>query len=193
MTQTAAPAPSLVPLVEADQAPIFARPYFPAAGPASPLTASLAHVPEILEVALPFISRVLGPTALDARTKEIVVLRTSALMECSYCVQTHTAAALDSGLARAQIEALRGEAGVEEAFAAAGERALIAWVDEVALGRGAVGEEVTARAREAMGDPELVELTLVVGATLMLNRYCTSLRLPTSAATLLRLAEEGLA
>jgi len=192
MTQTAAPAPSLVPLVEADQAPIFARPYFPAAGPASPLTASLAHVPEILEVALPFISRVLGPTALDARTKEIVVLRTSALMECSYCVQTHTAAALDSGLARAQIEALRGEAGVED-FAAAGERALIAWVDEVALGRGAVAEEVTARAREAMGDPELVELTLVVGATLMLNRYCTSLRLPTSAATLLRLAEEGLA
>lgn len=192
MIQAAEPAPAVVSLVEVEQAPILARPYFPATGPASPLTASLAHVPEVLEVALPFIGRVLGPTALDARTKEIVVLRTSALMECSYCVQTHTAAALDSGLARAQVEALRGEADVEGAFADAGERALIAWVEEVALGRGAAREEVTARAREAMSDPELVELTLVVGATLMLNRYCTALRLPTSAATLQRLAEEAL-
>lgn len=186
------PAPSLVPLVEADQAPILARPYYPAGGPPSALTASLAHVPEVLEVALPFVGRVLGPTALDARSKEIVVLRTSALMECRYCVQTHTAVALDAGLRRAEVEALRGEADVEDVFADRGERALIAWVDEVALGRGPAGEAVSARAREAMGDPELVELTLVAGATLMLNRYCSALGLPTSAATLRRLGEEGL-
>jgi hypothetical protein len=44
-----------------------------------------------------------------------------------------------------------------------------------------------------MGDPELVELTLVAATTLMLNRYCSSLGLPTGAATLSRLHEEGLA
>jgi hypothetical protein len=44
-----------------------------------------------------------------------------------------------------------------------------------------------------MGDPELVELTLVASATLMLNRYCSALGLPTSASTLSRLADEGLA
>lgn len=183
---------SLVPLVEADQAPILARPYYPTDGPPSALTASLAHVPEVLEVALPFVGRVLGSTALDARRKEIVVLRTSALLECRYCVQTHTAVALDSGLSRAEVEALRGEAEIEEIFADPRERALIGWVDEVALGRGSAGEEVSARAREAMGDPELVELTLVAGATLMLNRYCSALGLPTSPATLARLVEEGL-
>lgn len=41
--------------------------------------------------------------------------------------------------------------------------------------------------------PEILELTLVAAATLMLNRYCSALRLPTSAATLSRLAKEGLA
>ncbi len=40
-------------------------------------------------------------------------------------------------------------------------------------------------------DHELVELTVAVTATVMLNRYCTALDLPTSAATLARLAAEG--
>lgn len=181
-----------MPLVEAEQAPILARPFYPGEGPPSPITASLAHVPEVLEVTLPFVGRVLGPTAVDARTKEIVILRCSALMECRYCVETHTAVALDCGLSREEIRALRGEEEAEAAFAHEDELALIAWVDAVALGRGVAPEEVTARATEAMGHPELVELTLVAGATLMLNRYCSALGLPTSPATLARLAEEGI-
>ncbi len=180
-------------LVEAEQAPILARPYYPPDAPVSPITASLAHVPEVLEAALPFIGRVLGPTAIGAWTKELVIVRTSALMQCRYCVDTHSAIALDSGLSGAEVRALRGERDVETVFTDPGELALLAWVDAVALGRGAVSEEVTARAREAMGDPELVELTLVAGATLMLNRYCSALGLPTSAPTLARLVEEGLA
>ena len=30
-------------------------------------------------------------------------------MECRYCVDTHTAVALDSGLSREEVRALRGE------------------------------------------------------------------------------------
>jgi AhpD family alkylhydroperoxidase len=184
---------SLVPLVPPEQAPILARPFYPDGGPPSPLTASLAHVPEALEVALPFVGRVLGATSIDARTKEIAVLRASVLMECRYCVETHTVVALDCGLSLAEVRAVRGEEQPESVFTAPRELALIAWVDAVALGRGAVPEDVAARAREAMGDPALVELTLVVAATLMLNRYCSALGLPTSAATLARLGAEGLA
>ncbi len=92
-----------------------------------------------------------------------------------------------------ELRALRGEEKIEAVFADPGELALLAWVDAVALGRGPVPEDVTARATEAMGHPELVELTLVAATTLMLNRYCSALGLPTSAATRSRLAEEGLA
>lgn len=46
-------------------------------------------------------------------------------------------------------------------------------------------------ALEAFGDHAVVELTLAVGATLMLNRSCTALDLPTSAGTLACLAAEG--
>ena len=181
-----------MPLIEAEQAPILARPFYPDEGAPSAITASLASVPEVLEVTLPFVGRILGPSAVDARTKEIVILRCSALMECRYCVETHTAVALDCGLSRAEVRALRGEWEAEAVFTDEDELALIAWVDAVAVGRGPAPEEVTARATEAMSHPELVELTLVAGATLMLNRYCSALGLPTSPATLARLGEEGL-
>jgi AhpD family alkylhydroperoxidase len=183
--------PALVELIEREHAPLLARRFY-GEGPASPITASLAQVPELLEVALPFIGAALGPGALDAREKELAILRTSALLECRYCVQTHTVMALDCGLSSEEVRALRGQQPVEAVFLAERERAMLAWIDAVALGRGPVDAAVQAHATATLADHELVELTLAVTATLMLNRYCTALDLPTSPGTLGRLADEGL-
>lgn len=190
MTEVPTPT-ALVGLLERDQAPLPARRFYGDA-PASPITASLAQVPELLEVALPFVGAALGPAGLDARTKEIAVLRTSALLECRYCVQSHTVIALDTGLTRDEVRALRGESPLEAAFPEERERVLLEWIDAVALGRGPLDAGVQARAAGAFEDHELVELTMAVTATLMLNRYCTALDLPASAATLTRLTEENL-
>jgi AhpD family alkylhydroperoxidase len=181
----------LIDLVEREQAPLLARRFY-GDWPPSPITASLAQVPELLEVALPFVGVALGPGALDARAKELAILRTSALLECRYCVQTHTVVALDCGLTRDEVRALRGELDVESVFADPRERTMLAWIDAVAGGRGAVDPALQRRAADALADHELVELTLAVTATLMLNRYCTALDLPASAATVARLTEEGL-
>ncbi len=182
---------ALVALLEREQAPLLARRFY-GDGPASPITASLAQVPELLEVTLPFIAGALGPASLDERAREIAILRTSSLLGCRYCVQTHTAVALDSGLSGQEVRALRGDGEIEHVFADPRERVTIEWIDAVALGRGPVDPAITARASDLLEDHQLVELTLAVGATLMLNRYCSALGLPTSAATLERLAAEGL-
>ncbi len=183
--------PALVELLASEQAPLLARRFYGAGAP-SPITASLAQVPELLEVALPFVGAALGPGALDARAKELAILRTSALLECRYCVQTHSVVARDCGLSVGEVRALRGEGRLDPTFPEERDRAMLAWTDAVALGRGPVGADVQARATAALADHELVELTLCVTATMMLNRYCTALDLPTSPATLARLAEEGL-
>ena len=181
----------MVQLIESQQAPLLARPFYAGASPTSPITASLAHVPEVLEVTLPFIGKILGPSAIGERTKEIVIVRVSALLECRYCVQTHTAIALDSGLERDELLALRGETPLD-GFEDPRERALIAWSDAVALGRGAVEPAVRDVLHEHFEDPDVVELTLLVGATMMLNRYCSALELPTGEAALARLRREGI-
>jgi len=178
-------------LVEIDQAPLLARPYYLAGDP-GPIVAALAHVPELLEAALPFIGVALGPSAMNARSKELAIVRTSALLECRYCVEAHTPVARDAGLAAEEVLALRAESGLDEVFSDPGERALLAWVDALALGRGPVAAELRDAVATWFGTPFLVELTVLVGATMMLNRFCTALDLPTSPDTLRRLEAEGL-
>ncbi len=178
-------------LVGAEQAPLLARPYYGGGDP-GPIVAALAHVPELLEVALPFIGAALGPSAIEARAKELAVVRTSALLGCRYCVEAHTPVARDAGLAPEEVRALRGEGGLGDVFTDEGERAVLAWVDALALGRGAVAPELREAVAVRFGVPFLVELTILVGATMMLNRFCTALDLPTSPETRRRLEAEGL-
>ena len=183
---------SVVEPIPCDQAPLLARPFY-AGGDPGPIAATLAHVPELLEVALPFLGAALSPSAIDFRTKEIVILRTSCVMACRYCIDSHTPVALDAGLNPGQVRALRNEPGhdLKAAFPDGRERALIGWTDEVAGGKGQASDEATAELRARFSDAEIVELTLLASVTLLLNRYASTLRLPVAAPTIDRLALEG--
>jgi AhpD family alkylhydroperoxidase len=181
-----------VELLAEHDAPLLARPFYGGGDP-GPIVTAMAQVPELLGPMMAFIGPALGASAIDWPTKEIVILRTSAVMQCRYCVEAHTPVALDSGLAHDQVCALRAEAPIPDAFTGERERALVAWIDEVATGRGAVDDRYVDAMRPHFSDAELVELTVVIGATMLLNRFCTALALPTSPGTLERLAAEGFA
>ena len=178
-----------VTLVDAASAPLLTRPYF-ASGDPGPIVASLAQVPELLGPTMPFLGAVLGPSWISVRDKEIVILRTSAVMGCRYCTEAHSVVALDSGLRRKEVRALRGELPVADVFEDAGERALVAWCDAVAQG----AESDIRQARQALlvEDARVVELTLLVATTVLLNRYATALALPTSPDVRERLLQEDL-
>ena len=176
--------------VELDQVPLLARPYF-AEGDPGPIVRALAQVPELLTVALPFIGQALGPSAISFRAKEIVIVRTSALAGCRFCVQTHAVVALDAGLSSAQVAALKSAGPAGHAFDDPQELALLRWVDVVA-GGGAVEPDDRAAVLRHWADHEVVELTAVASTTLMLNRFATSLDLPTAPDALDRLDREGL-
>lgn len=181
-----------VPLVTADQAPVTAARHWLRGDP-GPIVAALAHVPELLEVSLPFIGQALRGSIADRRTAELVIVRSSAVLGCSYCTLTHGAVALDAGISADEVRALcdREPAG-PDAFTVDRERALLAWVDEVAAGRGDVPDSVARALAAHVDDALLVELTAMVGCTIFLNRFCTSLRLSVSEATRSRLACAGI-
>ena len=181
-----------VTLLDAERAPLLARPFY-ADGDPGPITAALAQVPELLDVAMPFLGAALGPSFVPLRTKELVILRTSADLSCTYCVEAHTVVACDAGLGTDEVAALRTEQPVEGAFDDDADRALLAWVDALALGRGPVPDEVADALAEHFDEPAVVELTVLVGATMLLNRLCTGLQLPTSPETIQRLGELGFA
>ena len=181
---------ALVALLGAAQAPLLARPYF-ADGDPGPIVAALAQVPELLEVTAPFLGVVLGPSAIPTRTKEMVILRTSARASCRYCVEAHTVVARDVGLSVTEVKALRGEFDAATVFPDPDDQAVIGWCDAL-VGTGPVGPGAKAALRACFADHEVVELTLLVTTTLLLNRFCTALELATSADVLVRLDAEGL-
>ena len=191
----------LVAALSAENAPLLAQPFYEGGDP-GPIAATMAHVPELLEVALPFIGMALGASSIDFRTKEIVIVRTSALLGCRYCIDSHTTVALDSGLSHQQVGLLRDEptssdvgsndrSAFDAAFPSARDRALILWIDAVAGSIGAVSPRANDAVKASFADHEIVELTLLIGATMLLNRYATALQLPVGAATIERLIVEG--
>jgi AhpD family alkylhydroperoxidase len=181
--------PPRVALIDGASAPLLARDLF-AAGDPGPIAASLAQVPELLGPTLSFLGAVLGPSWIALRDKEIVILRTSAVMGCRYCTEAHTVVALDSGLSRDEVRGLRGELPLADAFPDEADRALVAWCDAVASG--VESDLESARAALGADDARVVELTLLVSTTVLLNRYATALALPTSTDVRDRLALEDL-
>lgn len=181
-----------VDLLDASSAPLTVQQYF-AGGDPGPIVAALANVPELVGPALGFVGPALGAGAVGVRYKEFAILRASALQECTYCIRAHTTVALDVGLTADEVRALRGEASIAEVFTDARERAMLGWIEALAGSTGPVPDAVWAAAREHWSEAALIEISITVGATMFLNRFATGLHLPTSAPTMERLEQEGMA
>jgi AhpD family alkylhydroperoxidase len=181
---------SLIDLIDASSSPLLLRDLY-ADGDPGPIVGALAQVPELCDVALPFLGAALGASSVSLRLKEIAILRTSANLACRYCIDAHTVVAFDSGLTDREVLALREHPDPREVFDDSVEQALIRWTDALSVGGGAVDEAVAADARTSLGDHRLVELTVTVGTTMLLNRLATGLGLPTSTDTITALAGHG--
>jgi AhpD family alkylhydroperoxidase len=161
-----------VELLTRERAPLLARPYYEAGDP-GPIAAALANVPELLEVGLPFIGAVFGPTSVAPRLKEIVILAVSAANRCRYCTESHTGVARGMGFDPAELAAMRGESAAPAAWDER-ERALLAFSAAMS-DRPAEAVELL---RPHFGEPEIVELVTLASTTVMLNRFATALELP---------------
>jgi uncharacterized peroxidase-related enzyme len=163
-------------LLERESAPLLARRWYRADGSASPLTCSLAVAPDVMETLMPFLGAIYDESSLDLATKELVIVRVSRLNGCSYCLAAHRPAARDAGVPAEQIEAVCDERPLGELPER--ERAIVDWTDLVTFAPAEITDELKARLLEHVRDDQLVELTLVAGATTMLNQYCTAFSIP---------------
>ena len=156
-----------------DQVPISIKPHF-TNDQIGDLFGTIALVPELLEVVKPFISMILGPSSLDFRIKELVILRVSFLQRCRFCSHTHAwVAHHHEVLSKAEIQSLLSSECNRSLFALS-ERRLLAWVDVVGESSRSVPEYLLLDLKESWEDFEIVELTMLIGAVIMLNRYCSA-------------------
>ena len=160
------------------QAPLSIRDYF--SETTGPLVATIAQVPELLQVIMPMIEQQFGPSALSMRHKEMVILGVSALQGCRYCTQTHTVVAHREGLLAEELLVLRGDKNNHGQFE---DREGTLWDYILAVGAGRVDSQRVSSAMNKLKqdwmDFEIVEITMLIGTTIMLNRYCIALDIPT--------------
>jgi AhpD family alkylhydroperoxidase len=168
---------SRLPLISRDQAPLTVRRFYPAEGDASNITKTLAGAPDTLAVLAPLLSQVMNASTVDYATKEVVVLRVSAVNRCAYCVPTHALVARDAGLSAEAVVALASGDAPDDRLEPA-HQALVRYCDQVVADASRVDDALLAEMREHFADHEIVELTVLTGAITTLNYVASVAGLP---------------
>ena len=170
---------SRVRLLEHDEAPLLARHLYASDRSASPLKRSLANAPDLLETLLPFLGQIFDEGAVDLATKELVVVRVSQLNGCRYCLAAHRPLALESGVSPDQLAAACDETALDGLPIR--ERTILEWVDRYVTDVREVDDGLVARVLYHVRDDQLIELSILIGATRLLNDYCTAFAVPPQA------------
>jgi AhpD family alkylhydroperoxidase len=163
-------------LLARDEAPLLARGLYAADGSASPLKRALANAPDLLETLLPFLGQALAEGSVDIVTKELAILRVSQLNGCRYCLAAHRPLALESGVEERHVGAVCDELPLETLPER--ERTIVEWTDGYVLDPAGITDELVARVLDHLRHDQLVELAVVIGATQLLNSFCTAFDVP---------------
>ncbi len=172
-----------LPLVDRDQAALTIRRLYPDDADASNITKALAGSPDTLAVMAPFLGQVMNPSTIDLATKEVVVLRVSALNRCEYCVPTHKVVARRAGLSDHAVVALASDDDPDDRLEPR-HRVVAEYCDRVVGDATDVDDELLGRMRVYFDDHEIVELTVLAGAITTLNYVASVARLPLDQMTL---------
>jgi uncharacterized peroxidase-related enzyme len=133
-----------------------------------------AHRPAIEATLAAHLQAVMGKGEVDMQLKELLAVRVSHLNRCEYCLASHTLLATRLGATHEQLVAL--EQGNIDAFAPAW-RAALAYAQEITCDR----EVQTGTFDELAAfwtEPQIVEITAVIGVFNYFNRFANALNIP---------------
>ena len=137
-----------------------------------------AHLPRVAAWNLAVITSLQRPGGggnLEGSLKELVVLKTSLLNKCEYCVTHNTVLAQETGLSVEQVEALQGDY-LASPLLSDREKAAIRWAEAVTLNTAARDNEAFENLQQHFTESEILEITWLSAYFNMANRMQESLR-----------------
>ena len=132
----------------------------------------LAHVETFIRGFGGLGGAILGEAKLDARLRELVILRVGHLCGSAYEVNAPDRIAREAGASEADLEAIKTEAGVRSLGRR--EQIVLRFAEELAQGI-KVSDATFAAAASILTERELVELTIVAGFYNMVSRVLETL------------------
>jgi len=131
---------------------------------------AMALRPEILRAFAGFGGSVYPGGLLERRIKELVIIASSAANECQFCTDAHCDIVDIWDIVEEPLLAIDDPSSL-----APRERLAIEYTKAVVADSNAIPERVSRELRERFSDPELVELTFLVGYINMLNLFNNAL------------------
>lgn len=126
--------------------------------------------PEILRAFAGFGGSVYPGGILERRVKELVILTASQSNDCQFCTMAHCDITTLGGILEGPLELVAAPDDLVPR-----ERLAIAYTSAVMCGSNHVPEALWSQLREAFTEPELVELSFLIGYINMLNLFNNAL------------------
>jgi uncharacterized peroxidase-related enzyme len=143
-------------------------------GPFRNQAAVLAHVPPALEHLSKLLMQLKRRQGLKPRHLELIIVVTSKLNACRYCLAHHAPRLEVAGLSQAAIDQLpQAEHPEFDAI----DRLVIEYAVAVTQAPGRIAEALFERLRQHFSDPEIVELTLRIALCGAYNRLSEALQI----------------
>lgn len=126
--------------------------------------------PEILRAFAGFGGSVYPGGLLERRVKELVIITASQANDCQFCTESHCDMVDLGGILEAPLELVEHPAALEPR-----ERLAVEFTRAAMLDSNHIPEALWAEMRSAFSDPEVVEMSFLVGYINMLNLFNNSL------------------
>lgn len=130
---------------------------------------TVAHRPEILQTMIAHMEAILNTGTLPTSLKELVIVRTSQMNNCEYCLASHSLLARKLGYSDAQIAALSNFEN-SDAFIAR-EKAALRLAERLTRNQGPLDDAELAELKTHFTEGEIVELMAASGLFNYFNRF----------------------
>jgi uncharacterized peroxidase-related enzyme len=153
---------------------------------------TMANRPEIFQTMIAHFEAILSTGTLTTKLKELLIVRTSQLNKCEYCLASHTQLALKLGWSEEQVAVLPN-AAASGLFTAA-EIAALHLAEKMTLDSNNYTDAEFAELRGFYSEGEIVELMTAIGIFNYFNRFNNVLKMePTKPLTAEEIATGGFA
>ena len=126
--------------------------------------------PEVLRAFAGFGGAVYPGGVLERRVKELAIIAASRRNDCQFCTDSHCDLVELAGIVDEPLTVLDDPSALSER-----ERLGVAYTSAVMADSNTIPDELAAQLKEQFSDPELVELTFLVGYINMLNLFNNAL------------------
>ncbi len=134
---------------------------------------TIAHRPEILQTMIAHFQAILNTGTVPLKLKELLIVRTSQMNDCEYCLASHTVLAKKLGWSQEQLDSLASFESREDFTPA--EKAALRLAEAMTNNAHPLPEAQFDELRSFFDEGEIVELMAAVGLFNYFNRFNNAL------------------